>query len=80
MEEKINSWIKNVGGTEICSHCCDILIKHGKSSANKTRYRCKSCKKTQMENYTYKAYSSTLNQSIILLTKEGVGIRSTANF
>lgn len=78
MEEKTTSCIKRVGGAEICNYCNNILIKHGKSSSNKTRYRCKSCKKTQVENYSYKAYSPNLNQNIVSLTKEGVGIRSTA--
>lgn len=78
MRENNTSCIKRVGGTEICEHCGNVLIRHGKSSANKIRYRCKLCKKTQIENYTYKAYSSDLDKSIISLTKEGVGIRSTA--
>ena len=78
MKEKATLCIKRVGGTEICKYCDNALIKHGKSSAKKTRYRCKSCKKTQVENYTYKAYSSDLNQDIVSLTKEGTGIRSTA--
>lgn len=78
MEEKTTSCIKRVGGAKICNYCSNILIKHGKSSANKTRYRCKSCKKTQVENYSYKAYSPNLNQNIVSLTKEGLGIRSTA--
>lgn len=78
MEEKATSCIKRVGGAEICKYCSNILIKYGKSSANKTRYRCKSCKRTQVENYSYKAYSSDLNKSIISLTKEGAGIRSIA--
>lgn len=39
---------------------------------------CKSCKKTQVESYTYRAYHPNLNLKIITLTKEGLGIRSTA--
>lgn len=78
MGEKSTSCIKRVGGTEICKYCNNNLIKYGKSSANKTRYHCKSCKRTQVENYSYKAYSSDLNKNIISLTKEGAGIRSIA--
>lgn len=78
MEENNTSCIKRVGGTKICSFCGNILIKHGKSSSNTPRYRCKICKKTQVENYTYKAYSSSINKDITHLIKEGVGIRSSA--
>jgi IS1 family transposase/transposase-like protein len=78
MKEIETSCIKRVGGKEICSSCNNFLIKHGKSATNKARYKCKSCNKTQVENYTYKAYSPNLNKSIIQLTKEGLGIRSTA--
>ena len=66
------------GGQAICTRCNALLIKHGKSVANKIRYKCKVCKKTQVENYTYKAYLADLNKQIITLTKEGLGIRSTA--
>ena len=76
MEENVTTCIKRVGGAEICSFCGNSMIKHGKSSANKNRFKCKLCNRTQVENYTYKAYSSSLNCNIILLTKEGVGIRS----
>lgn len=44
----------------------------------KTRYRCKNCGKTTVENYSYEAYQSDTNQKIIIYTKEGLGIRSTA--
>lgn len=70
--------IKRVGGIEICSICNGLLIKHGKSSANKMRYRCKNCRKTRVEDYTYRAYQLDINQKIITYTKEGLGIRSTA--
>lgn len=78
MEEIITTCIKRVGGTAICSYCSGNLIKHGNCSSGKMRYKCKICHRTQVENYTYKAYQSNINKSIINLTKEGVGIRSTA--
>ena len=34
--------------------------------------------KTRVENYNYQAYKSDINENIILFTKEGLGIRSTA--
>jgi insertion element IS1 protein InsB len=35
-------------------------------------------KKSQQSDYRYHAYDQNLNQNIIALTKEGVGIRGTA--
>jgi insertion element IS1 protein InsB len=62
-----------------CFKCVDgELIKNGKAASGKQRFLCKSCKRTQIINYTYKAYLSDTNNTIILLTKEGLGIRSTA--
>ena len=52
--------------------------KSGKSSTGKQRYRCKNCRKRFITDYTYKAYLSGTNPKIIQLTKEGLGIRSTA--
>src|SRR5690606_14660056 len=45
---------------------------------NKQRYQCKECGKKFIFNYTYQAYNCGINQQIITLTKEGLGIRSTA--
>src|SRR5690606_19896491 len=64
-----------------CIRCVDTkhtIVKNGKTKTGKQRYICKSCKKTQVENYTYKAYNTAVNEQIIILTKEGLGIRSTA--
>ena len=54
------------------------LIKFGKSNQGKQRYKCLKCNKTRVENYTYSAYNNNINRQITLLTKEGLGIRSTA--
>lgn len=54
------------------------MIKYGKTKSGNQRYICKMCKKTRVENYTYQAYNADINPNIILLTKEGLGIRSTA--
>ncbi len=64
-----------------CSKCVGEnsgFIKYGKTSRGKQRYQCKSCKTINILNYTYNAYEKNTNQKIILLTKEGLGIRSTA--
>lgn len=54
------------------------MVKNGKTRAGKQRYLCKRCKTTRVENYTYCAYQNNLHQQIIILTKEGLGIRSRA--
>ena len=64
-----------------CIKCVDDIskkVKNGKTKSGKQRYICKKCKGTQVESYTYLAYNSNINQQIITLTKEGLGIRSTA--
>lgn len=64
-----------------CFRCVDekiLMVKNGKTLSGKQRYLCKICKATRVENYTYCAYQSNIDQQIILLTKEGLGIRSTA--
>lgn len=62
-----------------CSLCnSESFIKAGFTKQNKQRYQCKKCGKKFIFNYTYQAYQPSINQQIITLTKEGLGIRSTA--
>lgn len=62
-----------------CPRCKEKkVIKNGKTKNNKQQYYCKICFYRFIENYTYQAYKSGINQNIIQLTKEGLGIRSTA--
>ncbi len=65
------------------SHQCPIcksenLIKSGITTNGKQRYCCKVCSKRFITNYSYNACKPNTNQQIILFTKEGLGIRSTA--
>ena len=69
---------KHVGKNIKCCKCETYMIKYGKDSKMKQRYFCKICKTTKVEFYTYKAYKQEINQNIVSLTKEGVGILSTA--
>jgi len=78
MQQMVVSCIRCVGGVKICGYCSEQLTKHGLSKAGKQRYKCKGCGKTQIQHYTYQAYTSAINQQIITLTKEGLGIRSIA--
>ena len=62
-----------------CPNCKMIkIIKNGTTKNKKQQYYCKNCNKRFIENYTYNAYLSDINNKIILFTKEGLGIRSTA--
>jgi len=71
-----------------CSKCVDMckckgcssnnIVKNGKTRNGKQRFICKECSTSFILDYTYNAYQSNINQQIILFTKEGLGIRSTA--
>lgn len=68
-----------VSDTGICQKCkSKAIIKNGYTKNNKQQYFCKSCNSRFIDYYTNKAYLPNLNSSIIKLTKEGLGIRSTA--
>ena len=62
-----------VGGN--CPCCRSIPIKYGKSG-NQQRYYCKNCKKTWLTDYTKQAFLPSVNSAIVVLLKEGCGIRS----
>jgi insertion element IS1 protein InsB len=67
------------GVKNICMYCTsENLIKSGKTTNQKQRYKCKNCCKRFIENYSYEAYHVHTNPSIIEFNKEGVDIRSTA--
>nr|WP_317192639.1 IS1 family transposase [Flavobacterium geliluteum] len=61
-----------------CSFCNGKYIKNGFQSNGNQRYKCRVCQKRQQSGYGYNAYKRNINQNIILFTKEGLGIRSTA--
>ncbi|WP_282036624.1 IS1 family transposase [Saccharicrinis aurantiacus] len=69
------SCIKSVGGIKICNYCSGTLIKHGHSTNRKSRYKCTKCNKTQVESYSNNACSESINNNLVKLLKEGVGIR-----
>jgi IS1 family transposase len=56
------------------------VIKNGRSVNGKQRYLCKNCSKRFIEFYSYNAYRKTISDKITRLTKEGLGIRSTARY
>ncbi|MFC4164815.1 IS1 family transposase [Epilithonimonas zeae] len=66
-----------VSDTRICPFCYSgRIIRNGTTKTRKQQYICKECHKRFLDYYTYKAYHSNINPSIIQLTKEGLGIRS----
>jgi insertion element IS1 protein InsB len=80
---KLNKTNLQVSDSEVvlsihCKYCGNRCIKNGIEKTGKQRYKCNSCKKSQQSDYRYHAYDQNLNQNIIALTKEGVGIRGTA--
>ena len=68
-----------VSDTGICPKCkSKEIIKNGFTKNRKQQYHCKTCATRFIDYYTNKAYLPTTNNNIIKLTKEGLGIRSTA--
>jgi len=72
------SCFKCVDGINSCIYCAGKLVRNGFSEAKKQRYKCKDCSKSIVNNYTYNAYFFNINKQIILLLREGLGIRSIA--
>jgi len=60
-----------------CQYCQGATIKFGKTGMSQ-RYRCKSCKKIQLNKYKSKAYKACISFEIAAHVKEGCGIRSIA--
>ncbi|MCO5242211.1 MAG: IS1 family transposase [Chitinophagaceae bacterium] len=68
-----------VSDTGKCPHCKAIsIIKNGRTKTGKQQYYCKSCSRRCIDYYSYKACNPAVNLQIIELTREGLGIRSTA--
>lgn len=64
-----------------CSKCVGKVsefIKYGKTYNGKQRYQCKKCKSTSVLHFSYNACKTNINNTIVLFTKEGLGIRSIA--
>lgn len=77
--KKSNSYFKCVDGQNICTYCCNgVTIRYGYTKGGNQRFKCTSCKKTKVQNYRYNAYKNSVNDQIVVFTKEGLGIRSTA--
>jgi insertion element IS1 protein InsB len=76
---RIESSCIKVSDAHSCPYCkSKNIIKNGTTKTKKQQYHCKNCCQRFIDYYTYKAYNTSLNKNIVLLTKEGLGIRSTA--
>ncbi|WP_447636758.1 IS1 family transposase [Flavobacterium microcysteis] len=60
-----------------CTKCNRIAVKIG-FQRKVQRYKCKFCQKKFQLDFTYKACQRNISDSIIILLKEGCGIRSIA--
>ncbi len=70
-----------ISDTKICPHCnATTLIKNGFTANQKQQFYCKTCTKRCIDFYTNKGYGREINANIVVLIKEGMGIRSMARF
>src|SRR5690554_11848 len=77
--ESVLTTCSRVSDGRICRFCKSTrVIKNGSTRNRKQQYFCKECGKRFIEYYTYQAYNPDIDRQIVLLTKEGLGIRSTA--
>ncbi|SRR5258706_9511190 len=61
-----------------CTKCKQSTVKNGKSKKGIQRFYCKPCKNHFQNAYLYKACERDITGKIVVLTKEGCGIRSIA--
>ncbi|WP_019969150.1 IS1/IS1595 family N-terminal zinc-binding domain-containing protein [Segatella maculosa] len=78
-QDSFGTLCSRLGVKFLCPYCqSESIVKSGKNCNGKQRYQCKYCHKRFITDYTYKAYLPDTDSKIIQLTKEGLGIRSTA--
>ena len=62
-----------------CPHCqSDAVVKYGKTSNGKARFRCQQtaqCGRTFLRSYAYPGCLPTVKQQIVEMTLNGSGIR-----
>ena len=65
-----------------CPHCqSDAVVKYGKASNGKARFRCQQsdrCGRTFLQSYAYPGCLPTVKQQIVEMTLNGSGIRDIA--
>ena len=58
-----------------CKYCSKPCNRCGKQKNGRQKYRCRNCLKYQQASYDNQAYYSNINDEIVSMVKEGVGIR-----
>ena len=65
-----------------CTHCqSDAVVKYGKASNGKARFRCQQrehCGRTFLQTYAYPGCLPTVKQQMVEMTLNGSGIRDIA--
>jgi transposase-like protein len=65
-----------------CPHCqSEEVVKYGRASNGKTRYRCQqdeTCGRTFIRMYTYPGRLPQVKQQIVEMTLKGSGVRDIA--
>jgi len=59
----------------MCPYCAADCIRYGKSNTGTSRFRCKSCKRTHVLHYVYRACHPSIPENVSGYLKEGCGIR-----
>jgi len=78
MQQNPTSCIRNVGENPTCPFCSNRSIKYGSSKKGSQRFRCKSCCRSFLLDYSYLACKAGTDTSIKEHVKESCGIRSIA--
>ena len=78
-QDSFETLCSRLGIKFVCRYCqSESIVKSGKNCNDRHRYQCKHCHKRFITEYIYNAYLPDTDSKITQLTKEGLGIRSTA--
>ncbi len=72
------SCFRYVDGALTCSICESSVVKNGYTLGGKQRFLCKACQSSKVINPEQRSFGNAYDRKIVQLTKEGLGIRSTA--
>jgi insertion element IS1 protein InsB len=72
----MTSCSKCVGRDSSCLKCGGYRIKHGRTSAGKQRYLCKTCNESKVNNPQVIGFGKKHDDFVVNLLNEGGGIRS----
>lgn len=76
--KNLTSCSRGVDGKQKRCECGHFLILNGKTNYGKQRFLCRTCNTTKVADPKRVTYGNRFNNQIIQLTREGLGIRSTA--